>query len=277
MSPFVAPLLFAFKPSEAAAALRGRGSAALLLPLPGVLVALWLRARGCAVGDAAAVGAALAALLVAVAAGGWLAAVPASRILGGAWPLAAMIGPSAAAALWAALIPGPLMMIAHAAGMKATAALFTGFCMLLWGLRVAHALLTWEGGEREGGRALVAACVAAAGSILAFHVAMTAVERSLVIALPSPIETPEMRRFDYLFVRVGATPREGEIAWLVEQGSRESAFAEVLAGGSTRFLGRFREDPEASRKWDIAGRVFFQCGGEGGGSVVGRRHPAVPR
>ncbi len=277
MSPLVAPLLFAFRPSEAAAALRGKGAAALLVLLPGLLLALWLHARGCAPSDARAVGAAVTVMLVALAAGGWLAAIPAARILGREWPLAAMVAPSAVTALWAALIPAPLMMIAHAVGMRATAALFTGFCMLLWGLWVARALLEWEGGEREGGRALVAACLAAAGSILAFHVAISAVERSLVIALPSPIETPQIRRFDYLLVRVGTRPHPGEIAWLVEEGSRESAFAEIGEDGAPRFLGRFREDPATSRKWDVAGRVFFQCGGEGGGSVLpARRHP-VPR
>ncbi len=275
MSPLAAALLFAVRPREASLALRGRGGAALLLPLPPLLLALWLFARGCAPGDAAAVGAGAALLVAAVAAGGWLASIPASRILGAEWSLASMAGPSAVAAFWAALLPAPLMMTAHALGMRATAALFTGLCMLLWGIAVARALL--EAGEREGGKALVAACVAVAGSILALHLALTAVERRLVIALPSPIEAGPIGRHGYLLVRVGAKPVAGEIAWMVERDTGESAFAEAGADGSPRFLGRFREDPMASRKWDIGGRVFFQCGGPGGGSVLGPRHPSPAR
>jgi len=203
-----AALRFPLGPGAAARALEGRRAALLAPLLPAAACALYLRARGCAGGDAWAGGGALLLLATGAGAGAAAACALARRLLGRPGAFRALWPPCAVFAAWAALLyPAAVAAVALLGG-GSTSPLTAALVLLAWGVASGTGLLEGEEGEVEQGRLLVGSCLGAGGALLGLVLAALLARAALVAAGPAAPghEGAGVRPGDPVLARPGAPP-----------------------------------------------------------------------
>jgi hypothetical protein len=134
--------------------------------------------------------------------------------------------------------------------------------VLAWGVTAGIGIVSTEE-TGDAGRSLVGSCLGLAGAILGLWIALVAVEARLLIVIPSP-ENSKVP----LLVRKGEPLRPGSIQLLESGDPPVLTLARVESNGRFEPVATPPPDGWTSRKWNTLGRVFFQFGGPGGGSVV---------
>jgi hypothetical protein len=229
--------------------------------------AVFLLAYGAGAGDAVASAASVLRYACGLAVGGTIFSVAAMRLLDRDAGWKDLFGPACGAAAWSPIVFVVLLWIFARAGMGPTAALYAGLLLLFWGVVAGMGIIGGnEGGEP--GRLLVAACLGVTGSLAGLAVAHQIPPPVAVMALPAPFDDGTVRRGNFLLVRRTPDPHAPAMVLLRETGTREAIFAVIEKNGKRRPLGDTSATPKMLQDWNVAGRVFFQLGIQGGIGVV---------
>jgi len=188
--------------------LRGR-TLPLFAPLmPAAASVSYLAARGCALGDALATGAALLLLTAAAGAGGAATAALAQLLLARrvsflrAWPACSLF------AAWAALLYPALVLLLSLLGAGTTTPLTGALILLAWGVASGTGVVADGDEEVERGRLLVGSCLGAGGALAGLVLAALLARSALVVAGPAAPgqEAHGLRGGEPVLVRPGKSP-----------------------------------------------------------------------
>jgi hypothetical protein len=266
VSSFRAVLTFPWRSGDASRALAGRASAGLAPLVPAALAMVYLLARGAQAADAAWSGVAVLLVVLGLGLGGCVGAFPARLLLARPYRISETLGPCLVFAAWTPPLFVAVLLLARALGAEETAALYSGFTLLIWGVVCGMGVIGGDEAE-DYGRAVVATCIGLALSLAGLMAALLLVQAQLVLAVPAMTDTDEFAAGDRVLVRREAEAAPGSCILLLEEGSREAMFAVAGPGGAWTPLSANAEKAPRGR-WHVAGRVFFRLGGPWGGTAL---------
>ena len=269
MSALRAALTFPWRSGDATRALAGRASAWLAPLVPAALAMAYLFSRGAQAADAAWSGVAVLVVVLGLGLGGCVGAFPARLLLARPYRIGQTLGPCLVFAAWTPPLFVVVLLLARAVGAEDTAALYSGFTLLIWGVVGGMGIIGGDESE-DYGRAVVASCLGLALSLAGLMAALLLVQAQLVLAVPALADTDQFAAGDRVLVRREAEVPPGSCILLLEEGSREAMFAVAGPAGTWTPLG-VASDKTPRGRWHVAGRVFFRLGGRWGGTAVNRR------
>jgi len=264
---WTALLFFLFAPTLAARWLASSRVACAFPLLVAACIALALLGAGVETGDALATSLTFLRYSYGLAVGGALLSVVGTRLIGRTASVWDVFGPASAAAGWLPFAFVGFLGLAHLAGAGATAGLFAGLLLLLWGTAAGIGIIGGDDGG-EPGRMLVAICLGLSGCLIGFWGAHSAPPPASVMVLRAPFESGAIRPGSVLLVRSDPAPPASALVLLREAGTREAVFVQLRADGSRIPLGEVTLAPQMLQDWNIAGRVFLRLGGPGVWGVV---------
>lgn len=266
MSTLRAVLTFPWQSADASRALAGRPAAWLAPLVPAALAVAYLLARGAGGADAAWSGAAVVLVVLGLGLGGCVGAFPARLLLARPYRAGEVLGPCLVFAAWTPPLFVLVLVLARALGAAETAALYSGFTLLVWGVVGGIGVIRGDEAE-EYGRAVVASCLGLAFALAGLMAALLLVQAQLVLAVPALASTDDFAAGDRVLVRREAEVAPGSCILLLDEDSHEAIFAVAGSGGTWTPLGT-GSDKAPDGRWHVAGRVFFRLGGPWGGSAV---------
>jgi len=277
VSPWLALLIYPFAPGIAARRLQGAWAGAVVPLVVTASAAVYLAEHGATTGDALAAAASLLRLLAGLSIGGACAAWIGARLAGREASARELAGPVLAAAGWAPCVFLAFLALAMAAGAGAATGVYAGIALLIWGVSAGIGIVAGEE-ECEPGRLLVASCLGLGGVLIGLWIALAAPPAPGVQAIRAPVPEAGIRAGDFLLVRAGNAPSDGALVLLRDPRSREAVLARRDRNGTLTPVGEIQVGPEKLQDWNIAGRVFFRFGTEGGGIVgPGEQSPKPSR
>lgn len=229
-------LLFPLLPGTASRAIEGRRGPLAAPAVVSAAAALYLGARGCRAGDAAATGGALLLLLGAMALGGAAACLVARRLLGGGRGFLAYLSIAALASAWTPPLFLFFSMVSSRFLSAAIAPLLSTLVLLTWGAVAGIGIVSGVEAE-EGGKGLVASCIGLTGALAGLTLAAAIVTRTLLLVTHSPVDTEHFRAGEPLLVRCGSGALPGDYA-LVREGPGEAVRLRRVDGGPVAVRGR---------------------------------------
>ncbi len=265
MSPWAALYLFPLQAADAARAVRGRIFPGLFVLTPPLLAAGYLLVMACGVADALAMGATIAVVLACIAAGALCFSIPASIVAARPFPMFSSVGLYLLWAGWAGVLYPLLVAVLGLAGVGALGPLAAAFALLIWGVATAMGVI--GGGEAEGGRSLVAACIILTGA-LAGLVSGILVAGTLTLpgVHPAPAAAVDFGPGTPLLIQPGEPVEEGALYLARDPGTGAIVFARCRSGRLEPLEGISEAlDPTP------LGRVFFHFDGLGGVPGSGQR------
>jgi hypothetical protein len=268
VSTLRAALTFPWRSGDATRALAGRASAWLAPLVPAALAASYLLARGTRTADAAWSAAAVLLAVLGLGVGGCVGAFPARLLLGRPYRVREVLGPCLVFAAWTPPLFLAVLVLARVLGAEDTAALYSGFTLLIWGVVGGMGIVGGDEAE-DYGRGVVASCLGLALALAGLMAALLLVQAHLILAVPALADTDEFAAGDRVLVRRESDASPGSCILLLEEGSHEAMFAVAGPDGAWTPLGAASDNAPRGR-WHVAGRVFFRLGGPWGGRALRR-------
>jgi hypothetical protein len=227
----------------------------------------YLRAGGASGVDATWAAATILRLFFGMIAGGAIASWIGARLIGRAALVSQVLGPAAVAAAWAPVVFLAFLWLGNAMDAAAASGLYAGIALLIWGIAAGFGIIGADE-EPDPGRLLVASCLGFGGAILGAWAAHESPPGLWVRAVPAPVSEGGIEQGRFLLIRTNSAETGAAYLLLQDPDSREAVLVTRSAAGALTAVGEIRPDSRMFKKYNIAGRVFFQIGGPGSGSVA---------